>query len=68
MKIFVRVVQKKILEHLGKNKTFNDGQHGFVPGRSTMTQLVCHYNDIFEATIEGTRIDTVFLDFAKAFD
>ena len=68
MKIFERVVQKKILEHLDKNKKFNDGQHGFVPGRSTMTQLVCHYNDIFEATMEGTRIDTVFLDFAKAFD
>ena len=68
MKLFERIIQKKIIEHLKNYKLFNEGQHGFVPGRSTMSQLVSHYNDIFEATAEGTRIDTVFLDFAKAFD
>merc|ERR1712030_295310 len=35
---------------------------------STQTQLLCHYNDIYEALHEGRRLDTVFLDFAKAFD
>ena len=39
-----------------------------MPGRSTQTQLLCHYNDIYEALTEGKRLDTVFLDFAKAFD
>merc|ERR1712074_392555 len=33
-----------------------------------LTQLLCHYNDIYEALHEGKRLDTVFLDFAKAFD
>ncbi|CAL4120396.1 unnamed protein product [Meganyctiphanes norvegica] len=32
------------------------------------TQLLQHYCDIFETLSEGTRIDTIFLDFAKAFD
>ena len=27
-----------------------------------------HLNDIFEAYMEGKRLDSVFLDFAKAFD
>ena len=39
-----------------------------MPARSTQTQLLCHYNDIYEALTEGKRLDTVFLDFAKAFD
>ena len=68
MKVFERVIKKKIIKYLIENQKFNDGQHGFVPGRSTQTQLLCHYNDIYEALCEGKRLDTVFLDFAKAFD
>merc|ERR1712121_189958 len=68
MKVFERVIKTKIIEHLKKNEKINEGQHGFVPGRSTQIQLLCHYNDIYEALTEGERMDTVFLDFAKAFD
>ena len=56
------------MKHLVKSDKFNNGQHGFVPGRSTQTQLLSHLNDIFEAYMEGKRLDSVFLDFAKAFD
>merc|ERR1711972_584068 len=68
MKVFERVIKTKIIEHLKKNEKINEGQHGFVPGRSTQIQLLCHYNDIYEALTEGERMNTVFLDFAKAFD
>ena len=68
MKVFERVIKKKIIEHLKKKQKINDGQHGFVPGRSTQTQLLCHYNGKYEALTEGKRMDAVFLDFAKAFD
>ena len=68
MKIFERVIKKEIMKHLTKNEMFNKGQHGFVPGRSTQTQLLSHFNDIFDTLAEGKRLDTVYLDFAKAFD
>ena len=68
MKVFERVIKKKVINHLITNQQLNDGQHGFVPGRSTQTQLLSHYNDIYEALMEGKRLDTIFLDFAKAFD
>ena len=68
MKIFERVLKKNIMEHLIKNSLISDAQHGFVPGRSTQTQLLVHFKDAFEALEEGSRLDTVFLDFAKAFD
>ena len=68
MKIFERVMKNNIMTHLIKNSLINDAQHGFTPGRSTQTQLLVHFLDIFEAIEEGTRVDTVFLDFSKAFD
>ncbi|CAL4081788.1 unnamed protein product, partial [Meganyctiphanes norvegica] len=67
MKIFERVIKRNIMEHLKEQNLIHPGQHGFVPGRSTQTQLLQHYNDIFETLTEGNRIDTVFLDFAKLF-
>ena len=39
-----------------------------MPGRSTQTQLLSHFNDIYDTLMEGKRLDTIFLDFAKAFD
>ena len=68
MKVFERVIKKKIMAHLIKNDMFNKSQHGFVPGRNTQTQLLSHLDDIYETLTEGKRLDTIFLDFAKAFD
>ena len=56
------------MKHLTEQNLINLGEHGFVLGKSTQTQLLLHYCDIFEKLSEDTRIDTVFLDFAKAFD
>ena len=68
MKVYERIIAKNIINHLTKNHLFNENQHGFVPGKSTQTQLLLYYKDIFESLKEGVRIDTVFLDFARAFD
>lgn len=53
---------------MAKNQLFNKNQHGFVPGKSTQTQLLLYYEDIYETLFEGIRLDTVFLDFSRAFD
>ena len=34
----------------------------------SQTQLLQHYTDVFEAISEGVRLNTIYLDFAKAFD
>ncbi|CAL4084962.1 unnamed protein product [Meganyctiphanes norvegica] len=64
MKIYERIITKNIIHHLAKIQLFNKNQHGFVPGKSTQTQLLLYYEDIYESLLEGVRIDTVFLDFA----
>merc|ERR1712002_531098 len=68
MKVFERVIKTKLTEHLRKNGLINKVQHGFVEGRSTQTQLMEHFCRVYEALEEGVRMDTVYLDFVKAFE
>ena len=68
MKVFERVIKSYLLKHLEVNNMIRHNQHGFVSGRSTQTQLMQHYCDVFDALQEDVRFDTVYLDFAKAFD
>jgi len=68
MKVYERVMKKYIMKHLIKNGLFNRGQHGFVPGKSTQTQLLVHHENIYKNMINGKNTDVIYLDFAKAFD
>ena len=43
-------------------------QHGFVKGRSTVTQLLDTVHPISKAIDQGKQTDIAFLDFTKAFD
>ena len=67
-KVFERVIKKMIDKYLTDNHKYNVGQFVFIQRQSTQTELLAYYNDIYEALSEGKRTDTVFLDFAKAFD
>ena len=68
MKVFERVMKTPIIKHLESQELIRPNQHGFVSGRSTQSQLLQHYSDVYDALEEGVRIDTIYLDFAKAFD
>ena len=43
-------------------------QHGFQPQRNCSTQLIQIYHNILEALDKRNVIDSVYLDFSKAFD
>ena len=36
--------------------------------RSTLTQLLSHWDTILDGLVEGEGVDSVYLDFSKAFD
>lgn len=67
-KIIERFVRKKVTEHLEKTEAFNDGQHGFTKGRSCLSQLLQHQEEILTNLARGKNVDVIYLDFAKAFD
>jgi len=43
-------------------------QHGFVKGRSCLTQLLKVYHNIGSILDKGGQVDIAYLDFSKAFD
>ena len=68
MKIFEKLIRKKITKHMEENELFNPNQHGFRSGRSCISQLLNHHTKILEELELGGKIDVIYLDFAKAFD
>ena len=46
----------------------NHLQHGFLRGRSTVTQLLQVYHEAIEALAKGKEVDIAYLEFAKVFD
>ena len=67
-KLLEKIVRQAVMEHLIGNGLINDNQHGFVPGRSCITQLLVvldHWTDILDS---HGALDAIYLDFAKAFD
>lgn len=67
-KVMEALVREVVIEHMMSNDLFCDAQHGFVPGRSCMTQLLLAMELWTEALDRGEPVDVVYMDFQKAFD
>ena len=59
---------KDALVVLVHNKGKNHAQHGFLQGRSTVTQLLAFYHEIGQSLDKSLQSDIVYLDLAKAFN
>ena len=68
VKTFERVVRKSMVTYLETNELLTGRQHGFRTGRSTLTQLLNHFDKIYEGLVDGKDTDSIYLDYAKAFD
>ena len=68
IKIFERVIRKKMADYLEMNDLICNRQHGFRAGRSCLTQLLHHFNDALESITNNSDFDSIYLDYAKAFD
>ena len=62
------LLQKKIMDHLLSNNLLPDSQCGFLPGRSTCTQLLVALNKWYDSYVSGVNIHFVYTDISKAFD
>ena len=63
IKIFERVIRKKMVDYLEMNDLICNRQHGFRAGRSCLTQLLHHFDDALESITNNSDFD-----YAKAFD
>jgi len=67
-KLLERIVSNKIYSHLMHNNILHPEQHGFVPGKSTCTNLLESLNDWTRNIQDGFPTVVIYIDFSKAFD
>ncbi|MEW8548045.1 MAG: reverse transcriptase family protein, partial [Candidatus Thiodiazotropha sp.] len=67
-KCMEKIIRSSILTHLVRNNHISNAQFGFRTGRSCILQLIDVMEDWSNYYENGESWDTVYLDFAKAFD
>ena len=61
-------MRDKIFHHLEKYKLIKDSQHGFVKGKSCLTNLLIFMEKVTNFLDSGHPLDVIYLDFQKAVD
>ena len=67
-KLMEQLILSTITQHMWDNLMIRPSQHGFMKGRSCLTNLIPFYNRVTCLLDEGKAMDVVYLDFSKAFD
>ena len=67
-KLMESFVRDHLMNHLLENNLLTTKQHGFITGRSTVTQLLKYLDKCARAVAVGRVVDAIYLDFEKAFD
>ena len=56
------------MDELKVNQGIRPSQHGFINGRSCLTNLISFYDKVTHLVDEGKAVNVVYLDFSKDFD
>lgn len=67
-KVLEKIVHKHLFNFFHDNNVLTTLQSGFVPGDSTVNQLVDLYNTFCKALDDGKEVRAIFCDISKAFD
>ncbi|KAK4816002.1 hypothetical protein QYF61_010870 [Mycteria americana] len=67
-KVMEQVMLSAITWHVQDKQVIRPSQHGFMKGRSCLTNLISFYYNMTCLVHEGKAVDFVYLDFSKAFD
>ena len=68
VKLFERVIKKRLRKHIGDNGFFSKYQSGFRKSKSTNDHLFCLSQTIMESFNRGEHVIAAFLDIEKAFN
>jgi hypothetical protein len=67
-KVMESIISSNIHTFLADLKLINPCQHGFLPGRSTTSNLLSTFNDWSNHIDISRNVDCIYLDLSKAFD
>ena len=63
-----QIILSAIKQHVQDNQVIRPSQHGFMKGRSCLTNLISFCDKVTCLVDEGKAVNVVYLDFSKAFD
>ena len=67
-KVLESIVRDSIINHVRIHKLIKESQHGFLKGRSCLTNLLEFLEFVSSYVDQGHPVDVIYLDFQKAFD
>ena len=67
-KILESVIRDEMMAYLLKHNIIRDTQHGFLPSKSCLMNLLTFLEKVTKQLEEGSPVDVVYQDFSKAFD
>ena len=67
-KVFEKIVFKNVFNFFRDNTVISAHQSGFIPGDSTINQLLLLYHELCLAVDQQKEVRIIFLDISKAFD
>ena len=59
IKVFERVIRRVLVSYIDNKGLLPDGQHGSRAMRSTLTQLLSHWDSILDGLENGEGVDTI---------
>eukprot|EP00061_Rhincodon_typus_P010018 g33963.t1 len=63
-----KILKDKIYSYLEKYGFISDRQHGFVRGKSCLTNLIEFSEEVTNMIDEGRVLDVIYMDFSKIID
>ena len=67
-KVLESIIRDAVVIHLEEQNFYADCQHGFMKGRSTLTNLLVTLECWTSILEDGSGLDVIYLDYKKAFD
>ena len=67
-KVVEQIILSDMKQDVQDNQVTRPSQHGFMTGRSWLTNLISFYDKVTHLVYEGKGVDVVHLDFSKDFD
>ena len=67
-KVLEKIVFKHVFNFFRDNIVISAHQSGFIPGDSTVNQLLLLYHELCLAVDQQKEVPIIFLDISKAFD
>jgi len=67
-KIMEQFILSALTGHMKDHQAIQHSQHGFMKGRSCLTNLISFSDQVTHLVDEGKAVDVAYVDFSKAFD